>query len=96
MDELHADRLRDASLMQMNDRDLVGRSRASSMESRVRMLRILLGFGFLAFGVAVVGNWTSPKWIALTLALYSVPVLSQLSRRPMINAYALFSCCRRS
>jgi hypothetical protein len=66
------------------------------MESRVRMLRILLGFGFLAFGVAAVGNWTSPKWIALTLALYSVPVLSQLSRRPMINAYALFSCCRRS
>jgi lysophospholipase L1-like esterase len=37
-----------------------------------------------------VGNWTSPKWIALTLTLYALPLLCQLSKNRQIRVYALW------
>jgi lysophospholipase L1-like esterase len=46
--------------------------------------------GILIFGVFSVGNWTSPKWVALTLVVYAIPLLLQFFRGETIRAYALW------
>ena len=42
------------------------------------------------FGVLAVGNWTSPKWVAITLAAYSVPLLCQLQPNVMVRVYGVW------
>ncbi len=53
-------------------------------------MRWALVCGILMFGVAAVGNWTSAKWIVLTLFLYSLPLALQWSSNASIRAYALW------
>lgn len=42
------------------------------------------------FGLFAVGNWTSPKWVAVTLIVYSVPLLTQLLRSRSARSYGLW------
>jgi len=56
----------------------------------MKAMRWALVCGILIFGVAAVGNWTSAKWIGLTLFLYSLPLLLQWSSNASIRAYALW------
>ena len=52
--------------------------------------RWLLASAFGAYGIAAVGNWASPKWILVTLACYSLPLLGQIVRSRSIQAYTLW------
>lgn len=52
--------------------------------------RWITAFLVLIFGVAAVGNWTSPKWVVLTLCVHAVPVLAQLLRNNLVQVYGLW------
>ena len=56
----------------------------------MKATRWVLVCAILIFGLVAVGNWTSPKWIVLTLFLYSLPLLLQRSSNANIRAYALW------
>ena len=52
--------------------------------------RWVVGLGFAVFGVLAVGDWASWKWVAITLALYSIPTLGQLFRSGLVRSYSLW------
>jgi lysophospholipase L1-like esterase len=45
---------------------------------------------FLCLGLVLVGNWTSPKWIVVTLLCYSIPALGQLVSSNAVRIYSLW------
>lgn len=49
-----------------------------------------LALGFLGFGFAAVGNWTSAQWIAITLFLYSIPLAIQFSPNRVLRVYGIW------
>lgn len=53
-------------------------------------MRWILASALLIFGLMAVGNWTSAKWVLLTLFLYSIPLLLQWSSKATVRAYALW------
>jgi hypothetical protein len=56
----------------------------------MKNLRWWLPAAILLFGVLAVGNWTSVKWISITLFLYSLPLLCQLQPNKLLRVYSLW------
>ena len=56
----------------------------------MKSARWWLALGFLAFGVAAVGDWKSSPWIGLTLVLYAIPLFSQFVPSRLLRVYGLW------
>lgn len=54
------------------------------------LTRWIVAAMIVGFGTFTLGNWTSWKWVALTLFLYAIPLMLQFSRHPIVRAYALW------
>src|SRR5215471_14644797 len=54
-----------------------------------RIARILLAVAILIYGLAI-SEPESPRLLALTLALFSLPLLLQIARSAFVRAYALW------
>lgn len=60
------------------------------MLERVNQFRWGLALTFVVCGIAFVGNWTSAKWIVLTISLFGLPLILQFLGKGIVAVYGLW------